>query len=64
MTNASPPPADRIQRVLVGRDYERVRKMKAENVESSEIYGGPGGVRACNLPLRRGMLYPIELLRH
>lgn len=28
------------------------------------IYGVPGGVRTCNLPLRRGMLYPIELLRH
>jgi hypothetical protein len=26
--------------------------------------GVPGGVRTCNLPLRRGMLYPIELLRH
>jgi len=25
MTNVSPPPADRIQQVLVGRDYERVR---------------------------------------
>ena len=28
-----------------------------------EKYGVPGGVRTCNLPLRRGMLYPIELLR-
>lgn len=26
--------------------------------------GVPGQVRTANLPLRRGMLYPIELLRH
>ena len=26
-------------------------------------YGVPGQVRTANLPLRRGMLYPIELLR-
>ena len=29
-----------------------------------DLNGVPGGVRTCNLPLRRGMLYPIELLRH
>lgn len=28
------------------------------------INGVPGQVRTANLPLRRGMLYPIELLRH
>ena len=27
-----------------------------------ELYGVPGPVRTANLPLRRGMLYPIELL--
>ena len=29
-----------------------------------ELNGVPGQVRTANLPLRRGMLYPIELLRH
>lgn len=30
---------------------------------SIALYGVPGQVRTANLPLRRGMLYPIELLR-
>ncbi len=30
--------------------------------ETLELYGVPGPVRTANLPLRRGMLYPIELL--
>ena len=32
-------------------------------LQSLDLYGVPGQVRTANLPLRRGMLYPIELLR-
>ena len=35
-----------------------------KSLERPELYGVPGQVRTANLPLRRGMLYPIELLRH
>lgn len=37
---------------------------KHEIAVGLELYGVPGQVRTANLPLRRGMLYPIELLRH
>ncbi len=33
-----------------------------KGAESLELYGVPGQVRTASLPLRRGMLYPIELL--
>ena len=36
---------------------------KHEIAVDLDLYGVPGGVRTCSLPLRRGMLYPIELLR-
>lgn len=39
-------------------------KLSGEWLERPELYGVPGQVRTANLPLRRGMLYPIELLRH
>ncbi len=40
---------------------ERKNNETAGNLEED---GVPGQVRTANLPLRRGMLYPIELLGH
>ena len=42
----------------------RVYRRGHEFLEALELCGVPGQVRTANLPLRRGMLYPIELLRH
>ncbi|CEG51134.1 hypothetical protein PXNS11_150100 [Stutzerimonas xanthomarina] len=36
----------------------------SERDRGAKPYGVPGEVRTHNLPLRRGMLYPIELLGH
>ncbi len=49
--------------VVTKLDY-RSQSLLTKSAESLEIYGVPGQVRTANLPLRRGMLYPIELLRH
>ena len=44
--------------------WSRRREGKAQEAASPRTKDGvPGRVRTCNLPLRRGMLYPIELLR-
>lgn len=40
----------------------RESKLAADRRERPYLYGVPGPVRTANLPLRRGMLYPIELL--
>ena len=42
--------------------HPRVFSYSVLIAESLELYGVPGPVRTANLPLRRGMLYPIELL--
>lgn len=50
-----------VTRVVTKLDY-RSQPLLIESAESLKIYGVPGQVRTANLPLRRGMLYPIELL--
>ena len=38
-------------------DFNKEKTMAVEN-------GDPGRIRTCNLPLRRGLLYPVEPLSH
>jgi hypothetical protein len=42
--------------------FKRAQKSPAGYSVRGFEYGVPGPVRTANLPLRRGMLYPIELL--
>lgn len=49
-----------IAAALLSRIFPRTRNCQ----QTPYFIGVPGQVRTANLPLRRGMLYPIELLRH
>ena len=46
------------------RQSEGCRNARSFDGQNALICGVPGEVRTHNLPLRRGMLYPIELLGH
>ena len=57
------------KRSTVARRDSIARSLAAPDPHSSEIvqhfhsdicFGDPGRVRTCNLPLRRGLLYPVE----
>ena len=60
------PPMDTIQskRVLFRVSFRRPNQGTEPRPQAYYFIGDPGRIRTCNLPLRRGLLYPVEPRGH